>query len=175
MRKGFTLIELLVVVLIISILAAIALPQYRVAVEKSRAAEMFLTVKTLKTMQDAYMLATGHYAQKFDDLDFEIPNSVIPSKFRLSSINDARQTKNLIFEIETATGWHSSNTAQDFFIVYYIADGTGLTAAFNPVRGYFTCAYSSASAKAGVYRQVCLSLGGKQTMTNGTFIYYILP
>ena len=56
---GFTLIELLVVVLIIGILAAIALPQYEKAVEKSRAAEALQTLKYLKQMGDIYLLEHG--------------------------------------------------------------------------------------------------------------------
>ncbi len=46
-KKGFTLVEILTVVLIIGVLSAIALPQYRRVVERARAAEAMSSLKTL--------------------------------------------------------------------------------------------------------------------------------
>ena len=72
-RKGFTLIELLVVVLIIGILAAIAFPQYQVAVLKTRYTQLMVMADAIRRAQDAYYLATGKYALKINDLDITVP------------------------------------------------------------------------------------------------------
>jgi prepilin-type N-terminal cleavage/methylation domain-containing protein len=74
-KQGFTLIEMLVVVLIIGILAAIALPQYRLATEKARAAEAFIILRSLRTASDIYKLETGAYptADDWDKLSIEMP------------------------------------------------------------------------------------------------------
>ena len=71
--RGFTLIELLVVGLIIGILAAYALPSYRVAVGTSRAATMYALIRSVDQAQEHFYMQTGHYASNLDSLIVAMP------------------------------------------------------------------------------------------------------
>ena len=66
---GFTLIELLVVVLIIGILAAMAMPQYFKAVERSRMTEAITLMDSVVKAQRRKFMQTNRYAEFFEGLD----------------------------------------------------------------------------------------------------------
>lgn len=74
-KQAFTLIELLVVVLIIGILAAVALPQYKVAVAKARAAEAITAMKALSEAEEIYYMTNNRYTADMTELDVTVPDT----------------------------------------------------------------------------------------------------
>ncbi len=157
MKKGFTLIELLVVVLIIGILAAVALPQYEKVVEKARAAEALVLVRSIADANRRYYLANGEYTYDLSNLDIEIPgeNSTYGDMARKSSqffmygarANSSSDTTGVI-------GIANRLPQDQFYSLRIFADKSGV--------------YCRSYSEKG--KDVCLSLsGGKQ---DGT--YYVV-
>ncbi len=71
-RKGFTLIELLTVVLILSVLTAIAVPQYHKAVKRAEAANMLINLRVLLDASKRYYAQTGAWPSSFSNLDVKL-------------------------------------------------------------------------------------------------------
>ncbi len=83
-KKGFTLIELLIVMVIVAVMITVALPQYKVAMEKGRAME---GLHNVQAMSEAANVA---YIKNYNAYPSEVDNNLYAgtqSKFFNISVN----------------------------------------------------------------------------------------
>lgn len=78
-KKGFTLLELLVVVLIIGVLAAIALPQYQLAVFKARFAALMDVTNKIYESEERYYMIWDKYTSDLSQLDISLDGCELSS------------------------------------------------------------------------------------------------
>lgn len=170
MKTGFTLIELLVVVLIIGILAAVALPQYEAAVEKSRASEALLVVKTVTGAVRMDQLQNGEFVlhsggslinlfrNLMESADIQLPPGEWVQRYYY-------QTNHFIYGISAGTKNHNGQLS-----AHRWNKGDSFSPAFMPSRNYsfrasilasgepteMACFYKNAMGK-----RICSSLPGE--------------
>lgn len=127
-KKGFTLIEMLVVVLIVGILAAVALPQYFKAVEKSRSTEALSVLGSIAAAQERYRLASSAntYATTFSQFDISFTDESTGS----DATGASYKTKNFAIALgaNSVTATRGAGTASDgesgaYTITRYYRDG----------------------------------------------------
>ena len=82
--KGFTLVELAVVIVIIGVLAAFGVPRYLKSVERSKSAEAFAYLTTIRSAQERYHAQHSIYAQDQWSLDVQSPS---PKYFSVGNFN----------------------------------------------------------------------------------------
>ena len=137
--SGFTLIELLVVVLIIGILAAVAVPQYQKAVQKTRVKSMLFLIKSIVQAQRVYYLANNQYTYDFSKLDIELPGENSP--------------------ISCSSAYNSGNYNSVYCKYQGLSDLT--------VERYYDQESTLCWASSDAAKEICKALCGKSTTTEG--------
>ena len=162
-KRGFTLIELLVVVLIIGILAAVALPQYQKAVEKSRAIQAVAFIKQMGDAQEIYYLDHGKYADTLDELPIDFPGEDCNSQRKCIGYFDfglKTSANSLIIAVSNRllSGAISGQQGAHYALVRFSQD-----------HNIYCISYSNDTY------QICKSLsGGQKGNTSATQNYYVV-
>ena len=144
LKRGFTLVELLVVVLIIGVLSSVALPQYTKAVNKSKVAGYWPTLKNLAEAARLCHLEKGNWCN-LNELDIEAPSC--------KPISGASNCEYYVSQ--------SSDVADTFAEVYFYGlEGSRLTLSVMPSGRFCEEHTSGLCAKYGMTGPVVSSYGG---------------
>ena len=144
-KAGFALMEVLIVVLIIGILAAVALPQYQIAVLKSRFAALMPIAKAMADSNEVYYMEHGSYGTSPTDLDITGQGNY-PEGITVNIHPNSTETGNEDYNYVIAS------RSQDFPMNYIIYQNHSPAFAGN--------IHCEADEHNTMAQQVCQSLGG---------------